>query len=109
MRRTEVYPVSDRRHTVATLLLEQGESLAFVQKQLGHSSIQVTVDTYGHLLPATNQTAIDGLDDAPACTPGAPGQSNTIAVTSYSIKVNNSRLNPELLTLLQLLKDPLLV
>jgi len=41
----------DLRHTFATLLLQNGESLAYVKDQLGHSSIRMTVDTYGHLVP----------------------------------------------------------
>src|SRR5580765_327781 len=45
----------DLRHTYASLLIQQGESLAYVQKQLGHSSIQVTVDIYGHLIPGANR------------------------------------------------------
>ena len=55
----------DARHTYATLLIEQGESLAYVKDQLGHSSIQITVDTYGHLVPGGNRQAVDRLDDAP--------------------------------------------
>jgi len=39
------------RHTFASLLLQQGESPAYVQRQLGHASIQLTVDTYGKWLP----------------------------------------------------------
>jgi hypothetical protein len=39
------------RHTFASLLLQQGESPAYVQRQLGHSSIQLTVDTYERWLP----------------------------------------------------------
>jgi len=35
------------RHTFASLLLQQGESPVYVQRQLGHSSIKLTVDTYG--------------------------------------------------------------
>ena len=35
------------RHTFASLLLQQGESPAYVQRQPGHASIQLTVDTYG--------------------------------------------------------------
>ncbi len=35
------------RHTFASLLLQQGESPVYVQRQLGHASIKLTVDTYG--------------------------------------------------------------
>ena len=50
------------RHTYASLLLQQGESPAYVQRQLGHASIQLTVDTYGRWLPMGNKAAIDRLD-----------------------------------------------
>jgi len=53
----------DLRHTFATLLLQQGESLVYVKDQLGHHSIQITVDTYGHLVPGGNRQAVDKLDD----------------------------------------------
>ncbi len=53
----------DLRHTFASLLISQGESLAYVRDQMGHSSIQVTVDTYGHLVPGSNIQAVDRLDD----------------------------------------------
>lgn len=39
----------DLRHTAATLMLEQGIDLWMVSKALGHSTIQVTADIYGHL------------------------------------------------------------
>ena len=39
----------DLRHTAATLLLAQHVPLGEVQQILGHSSIQVTKDIYGHL------------------------------------------------------------
>ena len=42
------------RHTFASLLIQQGESLAYVRDQLGHHSIRLTVDTYGHLVPGAN-------------------------------------------------------
>lgn len=29
---------------------------------MGHSSIQITVDTYGHLIPGANINWVDGLD-----------------------------------------------
>jgi integrase len=34
----------DIRHSYASLLLNSGESLAYVKDQLGHSSIQMTVE-----------------------------------------------------------------
>ena len=53
----------DLRHMFASLLIEQGESLAYIRDQLGHSSIKVTVDTYGHLVPGGNRQAVDRLDE----------------------------------------------
>jgi integrase len=54
----------DLRHIFASLLLQNGESPAYVKEQMGHSSIQVTVDIYGHLVPGGNRQAVDRLDDA---------------------------------------------
>ena len=45
------------RHTYASLMLQQGESPAYVQRQLGHASIQLTVDTYGKWLPMGSKGA----------------------------------------------------
>jgi len=41
----------DLRHTFGSLLIQDGASLTYVKQQMGHSSIQITVDTYGHLIP----------------------------------------------------------
>jgi integrase len=51
------------RHTFASLLLQQGESPVYVQRQLGHATIQLTVDTYGRWLPLGNKAAVNRLDD----------------------------------------------
>jgi len=32
--------------------------VSYVKEQMGHSSIQVTVDIYGHLIPGANHAAI---------------------------------------------------
>lgn len=37
------------RHTHATLLLQSGMDAAYVQKRLGHASVQTTINTYVHL------------------------------------------------------------
>ena len=57
---------------VATLLIQNGKSLAYVRDQLGHASIQLTVDIYGHLVPGANRQAVDKLDNAPEVTTRNP-------------------------------------
>lgn len=53
----------DTRHTFASLLIANRESLAYIKEQMGHSSIQITVDIYGHLVPGSNRQAVNCLDD----------------------------------------------
>jgi integrase len=53
----------DLRHTFGSLLIQAGVSPAYVQKQMGHRSIQVTIDVYGHLIPGENVAWIDTLDN----------------------------------------------
>ncbi len=44
------------RHTFTALRLASGVTdVKYLQRQLGHASIQVTLDTYGHLFSETNQ------------------------------------------------------
>ncbi len=52
----------DLRHTYATLMLTQGESLKVISNQMGHSSIKVTGDRYAHLLPSVGQEAAKRLE-----------------------------------------------
>jgi integrase len=49
------------RHSYASLQLQAGEPITYVQGQLGHSSIKLTVDTYGHFVPGANRAAADRL------------------------------------------------
>jgi integrase len=41
----------DLRHTFGSLLIQSGASIVCVKEQMGHSTIQITVDTYGYLIP----------------------------------------------------------
>lgn len=51
---------------VTTPAQQQDElSPQYVQQQMGHHSIQVTVDILGHLIPGANRGAVDRLDDVP--------------------------------------------
>jgi hypothetical protein len=47
----------DFRHFFASMLIAQGESAKYVCDQMGHSSIQVTYDTYGHLFRSARPEA----------------------------------------------------
>ena len=51
------------RHTFAALLLRQGEGLKYTSEQLGHASVQITGDRYGHVLNAQREQAMRRLDD----------------------------------------------
>jgi integrase len=53
----------DLRHTYASLLLEQGENIKYIQTQLGHSSPMVTLNVYAHLMKETNQEAVMRLEN----------------------------------------------
>lgn len=53
----------DLRHTNATLLLLQGVNTKVVSERLGHSSIDVTLDIYGHVLPEMQKEAAEKLDE----------------------------------------------
>jgi integrase len=52
----------DLRHTCAALLIAQGAHPKAIQVHLGHSSIQVTMDRYGHLFPDALEQLADRLD-----------------------------------------------
>ena len=54
----------DLRHFFASQLIAQGESPAHVRDQMGHSSIKVTFDTYGHLFPGAGREAASRFDDS---------------------------------------------
>jgi integrase len=52
----------DLRHTYASRLIAQGESLFTVARQMGHSTTKVTESRYGHLFPSTLDALADRLD-----------------------------------------------
>ncbi len=52
----------DLRHTYASLLIAQGAHPKYIQAQLGHASIQTTLDRYGHLMPEMHEAEARKLD-----------------------------------------------
>lgn len=58
----KVIRLHDARHTHASLMLKQGIHPKIVQERLGHTSIQITLDTYSHVVPGLQQAAAERFD-----------------------------------------------
>lgn len=56
--------IHDFRHSHATLLINAGVNIMEVSRRLGHSDVKMTWNTYSHLYPSTEDTAIDALESA---------------------------------------------
>lgn len=56
--------IHDLRHTCAALLISQGAHPEAIKRHLGHSSITVTMDRYGHVFPSHAQDLAAQLDEA---------------------------------------------
>ena len=59
----KVIRLHDARHTHASLMLKQGIHPKIVQERLGHTSIQMTLDTYSHVAPGIQQAAAESFDE----------------------------------------------
>jgi integrase len=66
----------DLRHTYAALMVAAGAHPKYLQAQMGHSSIRVTLDLYGHLFPDANRGVLEVLDTLTA--PSTPHRENTL-------------------------------
>ena len=61
---TEKLTFHNLRHTYASQLIAAGVELFTVSKLLGHSSIQITADHYGHLVEGQGEAAIEKFESA---------------------------------------------
>ena len=52
----------EARHTYASLMIAAGVNAKALSEFMGHSSIQVTLDLYGHLMPGAESEAASRLD-----------------------------------------------
>jgi integrase len=69
----------DLRHTYASLLIAQGAHPKYIQVQLGHASIQTTLDRYGHLMPEMHEAEARKLDRLVFGTTGQDGVTHAAA------------------------------
>jgi integrase len=79
LRRAELRRIRfhDLRHTYASLLIAQGAHPKYIQAQLGHASIQTTLDRYGHLMPDAHAAEARKLDRLVFGENGLPGIDGT--------------------------------
>lgn len=67
----------DLRHTYAALLIAQGAHPRAMMERLGHSSVTVTINTYGHLMPGLEAQLTEGLDAVYRGARGAAVEAST--------------------------------
>jgi integrase len=73
--------VYDLRHTHASLLIHEGVHPKKISERLGHSSIKLTMDTYGHLFEGSDRDSAEKMEkllaptkaEATHCVPGYAG------------------------------------
>ena len=70
-------PFHSLRHGYASMLINNNENVKYVSAQLGHASISMTMDRYGHLYRVTGERAMERLSQqvhvhTPSYTPGGP-------------------------------------
>jgi integrase len=74
----------DLRHSAASILIAQGVHPKAIQQLLRHSSIQVTMDVYGHLFDAVEEETANKMDEV---LRGNPAEARPHTVSD---KVSNS-------------------
>jgi integrase len=74
----------DLRHTCASLLVNAGAHPLLVSKQLGHSSVTITLDRYSHLFPSVTEALAEQLDRAYAHAREAePETADVVALAEF--------------------------
>jgi integrase len=73
------------RHTYASILLDRGENPLYVKEQLGHASIKITMDTYGHPLRKKGPAGAATLDDPEICNRSATTPPRLVAADGANI------------------------
>ncbi len=62
----------DLRHSYAAMLIAEGAHPRAIMERLGHSTIQVTLGTYGHVFPSLEESLTAALDNVYRTAEAAP-------------------------------------
>ena len=74
--------IHDLRHSAVAILIAQGVNIKAISELLGHSSVALTLQVYGHLLEETKREAAVKMDAALAPV-----------ATSVATKPNSAKVN----------------
>jgi integrase len=89
------WSIHELRHSCASLLIAMEVPLEVIAEQLGHASIRVTKDVYGHLMPRSRAKAAEAmrtiLYDALV---DSPEPSNALATSLATLETMELNLNP---------------
>jgi integrase len=88
----------DLRHTFGSVLFQRGATLTYVKEQLGHASIQTTIDIYGHLVPGADVSFVDRLDAAPSNRAKTPIETNRLQLLCKQTQTRRKRRVPRRMT-----------
>jgi integrase len=88
------YKFHELRHTAASLALAEGASLFHVSRLLGHSSISITADTYGHWTDEGREDVARRLENA-LIGPSAVSSAVKVLPTAAPAAVSEIELTPE--------------
>ncbi len=61
------------RHTFASLMIAAGVDAKVLSTYMGHASVMITLDRYGHLFPGNEEDAAVLLDDDLSRSTGGAG------------------------------------
>jgi integrase len=64
----ELIGMHEARHTFASLMIAAGANVKALASYMGHSSVTITLDRYGHLMPGNEDEAAERLDAFLAAT-----------------------------------------
>lgn len=90
------WSIHELRHSCASLLIAMEVPIEVVAEQMGHASIRVTKDVYGHLMPRSRAKAAEAMrsmlfNDVPAVI---PSPSNALATSLATFETEKITLEP---------------
>jgi integrase len=81
-------PFHDLRHTSVALAIAEGADPKAIQARMGHSSINVTLDRYGHLLPELDEAIAVGFGERIAAARSSRRERSLLLVQRPSLSVS---------------------